>query len=80
MIRSRGGVSASGLQMLRRLLPYQNLFYARRLINALQGEAAEAMDLKGADHATFGERLLRTDALVPSSQRGTTGTGPAAPQ
>ena len=75
MTRSRGGISASDVQMLRRLLPYQNLFYARRLINALQGEAAESMDLKGADHATFRERMLRTDPLAPSSQRGTTGTG-----
>jgi hypothetical protein len=75
MTRSRGGISASDLHMLRRLMPYQNVWWARRAINALEGESAEGLDLKGADVSTFGERFLRTDELLPSKERGTTGTG-----
>ena len=49
--------------------------YLRRAINALQGETAEALDLPGADVATFGERMARTEALLPPGERGMTGTG-----
>lgn len=74
-VNSRNGVSAGDLQMGRRLLPYQNLWWLRRAINAVQGEIAEALELKGHDVATFGERLTRTEALRPAGERGMTGTG-----
>lgn len=73
--RTKGGVSANDLQALRRLLPFQNLWWLRRGINALQGEAAEAMDLQGADHLTFAERVAQTTPLPVATQRGGTGTG-----
>lgn len=75
MNRTQGGMSASDLHMLRRMLPYNNVWWLRRGINALEGEVAEGLDLKGADSATFGERMLRTDAVLPQGQRGGTGTG-----
>lgn len=72
---SDGRLSSQDLHALRRLLPWQNAWYLRRGINALEGEAAEAMGLQGADSATFGERLLRTDAVLPANQRGGGGVG-----
>lgn len=73
--RSQGGVSARDLHMIRRMLPYQNAWFLRRGINALEGEMAEGLGLEGADAAGFGERVLRTDAVLPAGQRGGTGTG-----
>lgn len=73
--RTANGMSASDLHLLRRLLPYNNLWYMRRAINALEGETAEALNLKGAEVGTFGERFLETSPLLPSGERGTTGTG-----
>jgi hypothetical protein len=75
MNRTQGGLSASDLQAIRRNLPMQNLWYLRRAINALQGEIAEGMDLKGADSDTFMRRLTRTEAMTPTGKRGATGTG-----
>lgn len=76
--RTANGMSAADLQMLRRLLPYQNVWFLRRAINALEGEAAEGLNLAGADAATFGERLLETAPLMATEQRGSTGTGQVA--
>ncbi len=73
--RTADGMSARDLHLLRRLLPYQNLWYLRRAINALEGEAAEAMDLQGAELTSFGERVTRTVPMLPTSERGPTGTG-----
>jgi hypothetical protein len=75
MNRTANGMSASDLQLMRRMLPFQNLWYLRRGINALQGETAEAFDLPGADAKAFGERLTETRALLPTGKRGGTGTG-----
>ncbi len=68
--RTQGGLSAKDLHMLRRMLPWNQVWWLRREINALEGEVAEGFDLQGADHATVGERLLRTDAL-PNTRDGT---------
>lgn len=73
--RTANGMSARDLQLLRRLTPWQNVWWLRRAINALEGEAAEAMDLKGADVSTFGERFLETKPLLSTTERGGTGTG-----
>jgi len=75
MNRTQNGMSARDLQLLRRLMPYQNLWWARRAINALEGETAEAMNLPGADVQSFAHRFLETKPLLPSNQRGGTGTG-----
>lgn len=75
MNRTQGGMSASDLHMLRRMLPYNNVWYLRREINALEGEVAEALDLQGADIASPFERVSRTDALIPAAERGGTGVG-----
>lgn len=73
--RTANGMNARDLHLLRRLLPYQNLWYLRRAINALEGEAAEAMDLQGAELTNFGERVTRTVPMLPTAERGPTGTG-----
>lgn len=73
--RTQGGLSASDLHMLRRMLPWNNVWWLRREINALEGEVAELLDLKGADAASVGERVARTDVMPGASQRGGTGTG-----
>ena len=56
-----GQVSAGDIHKLRQLLPYQNLFYMRYLINALEGKAADAIDAKDATHKDIGERLTTLD-------------------
>jgi len=73
--RTQGGLSAADLQAVRRLLPLQNLWWLRRGINALEGETAEALELKGAEPMTFGERVSETKPLPGAAQRGGTGTG-----
>jgi hypothetical protein len=75
MNRTEDGISARDLHMLRRMLPFNNAWMLRRQINALEGEAAEALDLRGADSDDFLGRIVRTDAVLPSGQRGGTGTG-----
>ncbi len=62
--RTEGGMSASDMHAARRLLPWNNVWFLRRGINALEGELSEGLDLQGADNASFGERVLRTDAVV----------------
>lgn len=68
--RTAGGISASDLHMLRRMLPYQNVWWLRREINALEGELAEGLDLKDADNATFVQRLVRTNAVQGKKKGG----------
>lgn len=67
--------NAKDLHLLRRLLPYQNVWWARRAINALEGETAEAMGLPGSDAQSFTQRFLETKPPLASTQRGGTGTG-----
>jgi len=75
MNRSADGMSARDVQLLRRLAPWQNVWWLRRAINATEGELSEAMGLDGASTQTFGERYLETKPLLPSGERGGTGTG-----
>jgi hypothetical protein len=56
-----GTVTQKDLHKLRQLAPLQNLFYLRRAINALEGEAGEALGLEGADRANIIERVTRTE-------------------
>jgi polyhydroxyalkanoate synthesis regulator phasin len=63
--RTAGGISASDLHMLRRMLPFNQVWWLRREINALEGELAEGLELKDADSATFVQRLERTDVMAP---------------
>lgn len=78
MNRTANGMSANDLQLLRRLLPFQNLWYLRRGINAIQGEVAEASGMTGADARSFGERFNGTRPLLDATARGGTGTGHVA--
>lgn len=55
-----GTVSSADLHAIRRLIPYNQLWFARKAIDALEGETAEALDLKGAEPASFTERLTGT--------------------
>ena len=45
---TKGNISAADIHKLRQLLPYQNLFYFTRLVNLLEGKAADAIDAKNA--------------------------------
>ncbi len=58
--RTEGGISANDLHALRRMLPFQNIWMFRRAINALEGEAAESMNLTGATNESFVDRLGTT--------------------
>jgi hypothetical protein len=52
-----GELAQRDITKLRRLLPLQNLFYIRQLVNALEGEAGEALEAEGAERKTFAERM-----------------------
>ena len=73
--RTAHGLSAADLQAIRRLMPMQNLWWMRRMINALEGETAEALGLPGATSQGFGERMAETVPLAATARRGGTGTG-----
>jgi hypothetical protein len=63
MNRTANGMSAKDLQLVRRLLPFQNAWMLRRAINTVQGESAEALGLAGSDVQTFGGWFLDTKPL-----------------
>ncbi len=50
----------SDVHRIRQLLPLQNLFYLRRVINAVEGEAGQATNAKGATRKNFVERIAET--------------------
>jgi len=56
-------LKASDVYRFRKLLPYQNLFYLRRLINALEGEFSEGVGASGAGTKSFGERTTEMKEL-----------------
>jgi hypothetical protein len=52
------------LYRFRKLLPYQNLFYLRRLVNALEGEFGESVGASGAGSKGFIDRATETKDLA----------------
>lgn len=56
-------VSASDVYRFRKLIPYQNLFYLRRLINAMEGEFSEEIGADGSSSKSFTERLTESKTL-----------------
>ena len=57
-----GGIKADNVHQFRKLWPAQNLFYTRRLVNALEGEFAELVGAEGATNQTFWDRVTETRA------------------
>jgi hypothetical protein len=55
------GVTQKDLHALRQMIPLQNLFYLRRLINGLEGETGEAFGAAGSTHETLAERVTKTE-------------------
>ncbi len=55
------GVTQQDLHRVRAMLPLQNLFYLRRIINALEGETGEAIGAEGATPGTFINRVSETE-------------------
>lgn len=53
-------VSSKDAHQLRKLIPLQNLFYVRRLVNALEGEFSEGIGAEGSTSDTFLNRALET--------------------
>lgn len=54
------GLTSSDVHRVRQLLPGQNLFYLRRLVNAVEGETAESLGVEDATSQSFGERVVTT--------------------
>ena len=48
------------IHKMRKLVPYQNVFYLRRFVNALEGETGELFGAKGSTTRSFGERTAET--------------------
>jgi len=58
-----GDVSASNIHQLRQLVPYQNVFWLRRVINGLEGELSEELGAEGATGGEFIERVIETEPV-----------------
>jgi hypothetical protein len=64
------GASAADIHRLRLMLPFQNVWYLRRLIDGAEGDFSDLINAKGATHQTTMQHIL---------QDRTTGT-PGAPK
>lgn len=53
------GVSAADVHRIRMLLPFQNVWYMRRLIDAVEGKTADLLGAKGATNQTFLEHVVQ---------------------
>jgi GNAT superfamily N-acetyltransferase len=62
------GIKQQDLHRLRMMMPMQNVFYLRRIINALEGEAGQAVDAEGATGGSFVDRV--TETTPPQSNAG----------
>jgi hypothetical protein len=60
------GMSQKDIHRVRMMLPLQNLFYLRRVINALEGETGEAIGAEGATRGTF---INRVGAVEPVTEQ-----------
>lgn len=65
--RLDNGLSAKDLHAIRRLLPFQNVWFLRRMINALEGETADALNLEGATGDSAIDRLAQTEEFRKAS-------------
>jgi hypothetical protein len=63
-----GQVTAGDLHKLRQLLPYQNLFYFRRLIDMLEGKAADAIGAKNATGMPVADYFKPSQFETPSEK------------
>jgi hypothetical protein len=52
------GASAADIHTLRTMLPLQNVWYFRRLIDGVEGKVADLTNAKGATHQTFVQHML----------------------
>ncbi len=56
------GVSQKDIHAVRKtLVPLQNLFYLRRIINAIEGEIGEMVGAEGATTESFVDRITKTE-------------------
>ena len=52
------GANAADIHTLRLMLPFQNVWYLRRLIDGVEGKVADLTNAKGATHQSFAEHVL----------------------
>lgn len=52
-VRDEAGASAADIHRLRLMLPFQNVWYLRRLIDGVEGSTADALNAKDATHQSF---------------------------
>lgn len=56
------GISQSDIHNVRKaFVPMQNVFYLRRIIDALEGELGETFDAEGATSDQFADRVMKTE-------------------
>lgn len=65
--RLDNGLSAKDLHAIRRLMPFQNVWFLRRMINALEGETADALGLEGATGDAAVDRFAQTEEFRKAS-------------
>jgi hypothetical protein len=54
------GLREADIHMMRKLIPFQNVFWLHRVVSGLEGELADATGAEGADYKSFTERVLET--------------------
>jgi hypothetical protein len=50
--------SAADIHKLRQLVPLQNVWYLRRLIDGIEGKVSDVVDAKGATHQSFAQHVI----------------------
>jgi len=55
------GITQRDIHRLRMMMPLQNVFYLRRIINALEGEAGELINAEGSVRKPVADRVLQLE-------------------
>ncbi len=65
---SKGNIAASDMHKLRQLVPYQNLFYLARIINAAEGKVDDALGVKNAPNRPAADYFNPNEDIVPKAE------------
>lgn len=60
--KNEWGITQKDIHAVRKIFPMQNLFYFRRILDALEGETAQAFGASDAEQKTFAQRFKMTAA------------------
>ena len=55
-----GNITSGDIHRLRQLMPWQNMFWLRTIVNGVEGKVDDALDVKGAQHGSFADEMQYT--------------------